>query len=69
MTRLSAERRALLMTELRERERFTIKAIARRNGVSRQTLARLRAEMLQQGSLATDMSQNDSVVKMTQAAH
>jgi DNA-binding IscR family transcriptional regulator len=69
MARLSAELRALLMTELRARERFTIKAIARRNGVSRQTLARLRAEMLQQGSLAADVSQSDPVVKMTQGAH
>ena len=57
------------MSELRARERFTIKAIARRNGVSRQTLARLRAEMLKEGSLATDVSQIDSMVKMTQGAH
>jgi DNA-binding XRE family transcriptional regulator len=69
MARLTAERRALLMSELRAREHLTIKAIARRNGVSRQTLARLRAEMLKHGSLSIDVSQIDPRVKMTQAAH
>ena len=69
MARLTAELRALLMSELRTRERFRLKSICRRHNVSRQTLARLRAEMLQQGILATDVSQIEPVVKMTLGAH
>jgi hypothetical protein len=50
--KLSAERRAELVAELRLRELFTNKALCRRYGVSRRTLVRLRAEMMQERPLA-----------------
>jgi transposase-like protein len=43
---LSATRRAEILDELRLRERLSLKAIARRHGVSRRTLFRLRLELL-----------------------
>lgn len=47
--RLSAKQRKLLLVELRAHEGYTMKAIGQRHGVSRQTLSRLRAELLLEG--------------------
>lgn len=62
MKRLPDALRSQLIAELVARERYTIKAIARRHKVSRQTLARLRAEMLRERAL----SHSDSIVILTQ---
>ena len=65
--RLTAEKRAKVLEELRLRERYTMKAIARRSGISRQTLTRLRTEMLDSGELHVnpDLSHFDSAKSRT----
>lgn len=46
MNKLSKKLREQLLAELTQHERLTLKAIGCRHGVSRQTLSRLRAEVL-----------------------
>ena len=60
--RLTPEKRAKLLEELRVRERFTLKRISLRHRVSRQTLTRLLAELRDSGTLHVehDLSQFDS---------
>lgn len=49
--KLSPSVREQVLADLRVREMFGLKAIGRRHGVSRQTLARLRAELLRTRTL------------------
>jgi hypothetical protein len=58
--KLTAKQRARLVAELQARERFSTKALCRRHKISRQTVTRLRAELIEKGALKS-MSQFDSI--------
>jgi predicted DNA-binding transcriptional regulator YafY len=60
MPRLSASRRSQILADLKARESFTMKAIARRYGVSRATLWRLMDELRDSSNVASTMRHFDS---------